>query len=41
MALSIKNESIHVFSFTRILHEAMQTACFADDKGQTKKDTEI
>ena len=31
MALSIKNESIHVFSFTRILHEAIQTARFADD----------
>ena len=32
MALSIKNETSHVFSFTRVLHEAMQQAAhFADD----------
>jgi hypothetical protein len=31
MALSIKNETSHVFSFTHVLHEAIQAAGFADD----------
>jgi hypothetical protein len=31
MALSIKNETSHVFSFTGVLHEAMQAAHFTDD----------
>jgi hypothetical protein len=36
LALSIKNQTSHVLSFTGVLHEAKQEAHFADGKWGTK-----
>jgi len=36
MALSIKNQTSHVLSFTGVLHEEKQEAHFADGKWGTK-----